>query len=62
MPASKAHIKATQRYEQKAYDKILVRFRKDSDVNRDTIKAAAEATGQSVNEYIVDAIKAKMNI
>jgi len=59
---STAHKKATQRYEQKAYDKILLRIRKDTEPTRETITAAAEAAGQSLNAYIMDAIKARLDL
>lgn len=59
-PATRAHIKATTKYEAKAYDKILLRLRKDSDITRETITAAAEAAGQSVNAYILEAIRDKL--
>ena len=57
---SKAHIKATTKYESKAYDKVLLRIRKDGDLTRDDITAAATAAGQSVNEYIMESIRQRM--
>ena len=60
MPASKAHIQATTRFESKAYDKILLRLRKDGDLTRETISKAAERSGQSINAFILDAVKSKM--
>lgn len=45
------------RYEKKAYDKALIRF-KAGDL--DMIRAAAEAAGESLNGYIVQAVAARM--
>lgn len=61
MAQSKAHIKATIRYESKAYDKILVRVRKDGDLTRDMIALSAQAHGESMNEFILNAIRARMD-
>lgn len=47
------------RYEAKAYDKLYLRLRKD-DLNADMVKAAAEAAGESVNAYITEAIRMRM--
>lgn len=60
MPATEAHIRATTKYESKAYDKILLRLRKDSDINKESITKAAENAGMSLNGYILDAIQDKM--
>ena len=53
MTTTRAAQAAVQRYEAKAYDKILVRVPKG---RREEIQAAAEAVGQSVNAYIVEAV------
>ena len=53
---SEAHIAATGRYEKKAYDKILLRIRKDSPLNGDAIRAYAEKQGESVNAFILRAV------
>lgn len=57
---SKAHIKATTKYESKAYDKVLLRIRKDGELTRDDITAAATAAGQSLNEFILESIRQRM--
>ena len=56
---SKAHIKATNKYEKKAYEKITLRIRKDgkSGLSRDDIKESADKVGESVSEFILHAIK-----
>ena len=60
MATTKAHIAATGRYEKKAYDKVLLRIRKDGDLTRETIAAAADREGLSVNAFILEAIKEKI--
>lgn len=51
---SKAQIKATTKYESKAYFKTLVRFKKEDE---NMIRAAA---GQSLNGFIVAAVLEKI--
>lgn len=58
---SKAHIKATTKYESKAYDKVLLRIRKDGELTREDITAAATAAGESLNEYILNSVRERMN-
>ncbi len=55
MAQSKAHMEATGRYEKKAYDKILLRMRKDANLNGDVIRAHAESMGESVNSFLLRA-------
>lgn len=61
MPATPAHIRATTKYEAKAYDKILLRIRKDGELTKDTIQMAADQAGQSLNSYILEAVQEKMS-
>lgn len=56
MAQSKAHMEATGRYEKKAYDKILLRIRKDADLNADAIRAYAASRGESVNAFLLRAV------
>ena len=49
----KNSYESIKRYEDKAYDKVLVRFPKGK---KDIIKAHAEAHGESVNGFINRAI------
>lgn len=60
MPQSTAHKQATQRFETKAYDKILLRIRKDADLTRHDIQKSADAKGESLNSYILNAIKQRI--
>ena len=59
---TKAHIQATNRYEKKAYDKITLRIRKDggNGFTRDDVKQYADRYGESVAEFILKAIKERM--
>ena len=57
---SKAKIRAQTKYEAKVYDKVLLRIKKDSDLNREAITEAATAVGQSMNEYILEAIRRRV--
>lgn len=56
MAQSKAHIEATNRYNQKAYDRILLKVRKDADLNADSIRTHAESRGESVNGFLLRAV------
>lgn len=56
MAQSKAHIAATGRFEKKAYDKILLRVRKDADINGDIIRRHAESRGESINGFLLRAV------
>lgn len=47
------------RYEAKAYDKLMLRLRKDS-LSADHVRTCADAAGESVNAYIVRAIRERM--
>lgn len=60
MAQSKAHIKASNKYNAKAYDRIAFLVRKDGDITRDVIKDLADSAGESVNAYILEAIRRRM--
>ncbi len=55
----KTSVEVKERYNNKVYDQIPIRTRKD-DLTREEIKAAAEADGMSLNTFIIQAIKEKM--
>lgn len=57
---SKAQIKAQTKWESKVYDKITLRTKKDSDISREAITAAAADAGQSLNEFILESIRQRM--
>lgn len=50
---------ARNRYNAETYEPVTFRLRRDGSdgISKAQIQAAAEATGQSVNAWIVDAIK-----
>lgn len=57
MPVSKAQIRAVEKYREKNQDRItLVGGKADMAL----IRAAAAAAGQSLNRYILDAVRARM--
>lgn len=56
-----AQVRAQTKWEAKAYDKVLLRLRKDGDLTREDIQKAADQAGQSLNSYILDAVSEKMN-
>ncbi len=57
MPASKAQQKAVNKYIAKAYDRINVTVPKG---DKERIKAHADTRGESVNGFILRAIRAQM--
>ena len=57
MPVSEAQKKATAKYEQQNYDKILLRLEKGK---KDRIKNHAESKGESLNGFINTAIDEKI--
>lgn len=60
MAKSDAQIRANAKWERKAYDKILLRLRKDSELNGDALRQYAESRGESTNSFIIRAIKETM--
>jgi len=59
---SKAHLRATTKYESKAYEKVSLRIRRDGSngISREDIQREAEKRGESVNEFIIKAIKERI--
>ncbi len=51
---SEAHNKATQKYIKNNYDEIKIRIPKGM---KDEYKAMAEASGKSLNQFIIDAVE-----
>lgn len=56
-PVSAAQKAATKRFEDKNYDKILLRLQKDSVTSKENIQKHAGKVGESVNGYITKAIE-----
>ncbi len=57
MPASKANQRAVHKYVKNNYDRLDLTVPKGE---KDIIKAAAEAAGESVNAYVYAAISQRM--
>ena len=53
----KSNYERVKRYQDKAYDQALIRFAKGQ---KEEIKAAAERHGKSLNAFVVEAVKEKM--
>ena len=60
MAISEAQKRATSKYQSKTYGKVCLRIRNDGEVTRDTIQQAASEAGESLNEYILNAVKMRM--
>ncbi len=54
MAVTKAHQKATNKYNAANYDRLYIRVRKGE---KELIKNHADAIGVSINDYIVDAVR-----
>ena len=57
MPISEAKYKANARYNKKTYDNVLVSIRKDSDLTLAMIREHALTHKESMNSFIVRAIR-----
>lgn len=59
---NRQNAKSRNTYNAKTYDNITFRVKLDGSdgVSREAIKAAADAGGQSVNAWIIEAIKDKL--
>lgn len=57
MAQSKAHIRAANKYNHNTYDRININVPKG---RRGELHAAAQAAGQSLNQFITDAIDERM--
>ena len=58
MPASKAHMKATNKFIAKAYDRVNLTMPKG---RKEVVQTHAEARGESVNGFINRAIQETMD-
>lgn len=56
-PASGA---SSRKYRDKNYKQMNLIIRNDSPVNKETIKAAAEKAGESINAYVLKAVEDRM--
>lgn len=53
----KNSYESIKKYQDKAYDAVLIRFSKGQKV---LVKAAAERQGKSLNAFVVEAVREKM--
>lgn len=60
MAVTDAKRRANAKYDGKAYKKVLLRLRNGSGTDRDEVQAAADAQGESLNGYITEAIRRRM--
>ena len=60
MPITDAQRRAKAKFEAKAYDKILLRLRRDTEPTKEQITQAATDAGETLNAYIIEAIKRRM--
>ena len=63
MPNSEAKVAANNRYSAKTYENISFRAKRDGSdgFTRDAIVEAAKASGKSVNQFILEAIREKLD-
>lgn len=60
MSTSEARKRASLKWEQANNEKITIKLNKAKDPTKDAIREAAERNGQSVNAFIIDAIRDKL--
>lgn len=60
MKTSKAQRDASLKWERKNNEKVTIKLRIGSDPSKAQIRAAAAAAGQSVNAWIIEAIRDKL--
>lgn len=58
---SEAQNKASQRYQKKVYDTTLIRFKKEGDLTLMDVTEAAQSVGESLQQYIITAIKMRID-
>lgn len=57
---SEAQRRASLKWERENVEKITIKLRKDQTPSKDQIRHAADQCGQSVNAWILDAIRDKI--
>lgn len=57
---TQAQNKATQKYIKNNYDDLRIRIRKDDEINKAVITDSASKANESVNEYVLNAIKQRI--
>lgn len=57
---SKSQAEATRKYDEKTYDKVLLRLKKESDLSKTNLQEYAKRAGESLNGYITNAVKMRI--
>lgn len=57
---TQAQNKATQKYIKNNYETLYIRTRKDGEINKAVITESANKVNESVNEYVINAIKERI--
>lgn len=60
LKTTEAQRRASLKWERENNEKITVKLRVGSDPSKEDIQQAAEQSGQSVNQWIIEAIKDKL--
>lgn len=60
LKTTEAQRRASLKWEHENNEKITVKLRVGADPSKEQIKAAADRAGQSVNAWIIDAIRDKL--
>ena len=55
-----ARTKANNKWNAKAYDRVNLVLKKETSPTKDEVQAAADAKGESLNAYIVEAIRQRL--
>lgn len=56
----KTSTASKRKFNDKTYQRIVLDVRIDSDVNKETIQQAAQRAGQSLTEYMLEAVRHRM--
>ena len=56
----KTSTASKRKFNDKTYQRIVLDVRIDSDVNKEAIQQAAEKAGQSLTEYMLEAVRRRM--
>lgn len=57
---TQAQNKATQKYIKNNYETLYIRTRKDDEINKAVITEKANAANESVNEYVLNSVKRRI--
>jgi len=55
-----ARTRASNKWNAKAYDRVNLILKKEASPTKDEVQAAADANGESLNAYIVEAIRQRL--